>query len=180
MRLLGAAAAALLLCGAANGEVKTSAANHFTVRIATTVPASPSETYQKFLQIGKSWSASHTFSSKAENLYIEAKPKGWWGEKLPNGGFVRHMQVVYAAPGKLIRFTGGLGPLQSLPINGVLTIAFAPKDKGTEIRLTYAVGGSVEGGLKTWAKPVDGVLSLQMKRLKAHIEKSAGGKAAAK
>ena len=39
-------------------------------------------------------------------------------EKLPNGGGVRHMEVVYAAPGKALVMSGELGPMQVMAAAG--------------------------------------------------------------
>lgn len=165
-----------LIPAIASAEHKSSTDNDFTVTLKTHVNVSPKVAYAKFLNIKNWWHSSHTFSSNAKNLYIDAKPKGWWGEKLPDGGFVRHMEVIYAAPGKVIRFQGGLGPLQAMPLYGVMTVVFKPQDKGTDIHLVYAVGGFVQGGVKRMAAPVDGVLQLQLKRLKTFADKGEAGK----
>ena len=159
-----------LLPTIAVAEHKSSTDNDFTVLLRMQVKEPPKVAYAKFVAIQNWWHSSHTFSLNAKNLYIETKPKGWWGEKLPNGGFVKHMEVIFAAPGKMLRFRGGLGPLQSMPINGAMQVAFSPKEKGTEISLLYAVGGFVKGGVKRLGAPVDGVLKMQLHRLKRYIE----------
>lgn len=168
-----------LLLGAARGEVKSSSENDFAVSVTVRVDAPPGVAYQKFLQIKNWWQSTHTFSLNAKNLYIEAKPKGWWGEKLPNGGFAKHMEVIYVVPGKVLRFRGGLGPLQALPVNGAMQVMFVPKGKGTEIDLLYAVGGFVNGGVKRMGVPVERVLKVQLNRLKQFIDKPKTSKKAA-
>jgi hypothetical protein len=69
---------------------------------------------------------SHTFSGNAHNLSIEEKAMGCFCEKLPDGGGVSHMEVVYFAPGKTLRLSGALGPLNTwaAPVDGVLEEQF--------------------------------------------------------
>ena len=96
-------------------DVADSAANGFTVKATVTIQAAPAVVYQKLVRnVGDWWDPGHTFSGDARNLMIDAKPMGCFCEKLPNEGGVRHLEVVFAAPGKTLVMTGGLGPLQSL------------------------------------------------------------------
>jgi hypothetical protein len=122
---------------------------------------------------GRPWGGSdHTFSGNAANLSIDATPGGCWCEKLANGGGVRHLTVVYADPGKLIRFSGGLGPLQDMAVNGAMQWTFKEAAGQTTIEVTYKVGGYAPGGLEPLSKAVDGVLASQVLRLKALIDGS--------
>ena len=66
--------------------------------------------------------------------------------------------------------TGGLGPLQGLPVSGSLTLALEREEGGTTLTLTYRVAGYDPAGLELWASPVDQVLSVQMRRLQRFIE----------
>jgi hypothetical protein len=75
--------------------------------------------------------------------------------------------VVYADPGKLLRFHGGLGPLHALAVSGAMTITFAAAGKGTRLTWEYRVSGPAALGL---ADPVDQVLSSQHDRLKNLVE----------
>lgn len=79
------------------------------------------------------------------------------------------MTVVFADPGKLLRFDGGLGPLQSLAVAGVMTWSFTPAEKGTEVELTYLVGGYNRGGFKDLAPGVDAVLRAQLERYQRYV-----------
>ena len=117
-----AVAALSLLAESAPAEVLGAAAHGFRIQIDSTINAEPHQVYEAFVDIAKWWDKNHTYSGRAENLYFETKPKGWFGEKLPNGGFVRHMQIVYLEPGKEIRMSGGIGPLQELGVAGALTV----------------------------------------------------------
>jgi hypothetical protein len=80
------------------------------------------------------------------------------------------MTVLLAEPGKTLRMSGGLGPLQELPVTGVLTLTFAPTTGGTRVELIYAVGGYTKDSLAKLAPLVDRVLAEQVMRLKSFVE----------
>ena len=110
------------------------------------------------------WDSAHSYSGKSENLSIDLDQRCIL-EKLANGGFVRHLEIVYYAPGKAIRFTGGLGPLQQMGVAGALTVTFSKTDKGTSILLEYNVSGRLDQGLDKLAPAVNNVLQEQMTSL---------------
>lgn len=149
------------------GEVVASAATGFTVKHAVTVAKPAAETWHALGRLGSWWGKDHTWSGDAANLSLDLKPGGCWCEALPGGG-VQHMTVVFAQPGQLLRLTGGLGPLQQLAVTGVMTWQFAEQNGKTSLTMTYVVAGA--GGLDGVAAPVDGVLTLQMERLKRFAE----------
>jgi uncharacterized membrane protein len=95
---------------------------------------------------------------------------GCWCEKLPNGGGVRHMQVVNVMPGKMLVMTGGLGPLQSMAATGSMSFRLSPASGGTKLDITYAVTGYLAAGMNTLAAPVDHVLTEQFTRFKSYVE----------
>jgi hypothetical protein len=73
-------------------------------------------------------------------------------------------------PGKLLRLSGGLGPLQSLGVTGSLSWSFAAVAGGTKIEVSYSVGGFSPDGFETLAPVVDGVLRDQLQRLAAFAD----------
>jgi hypothetical protein len=75
-----------------------------------------------------------------------------------------------AQPGSALRLQAWLGPLQELPVSGVLTFATGRREDATRLRLTYRVAGAPEAGLDKLAPAVDAVLGEQARRLKAFIE----------
>jgi hypothetical protein len=95
---------------------------------------------------------------------------GCFCEKLPNGGSVLHMTVVYAQPGQGLRLSGGLGPLQMSGATGHLSWTLAEKNGKTTLTQTYDVGGYMTGGLDKIAPVVDQVLGEQFDRLKVYAE----------
>ena len=79
------------------------------------------------------------------------------------------MTVLFADPGKLLRLSGGLGPLQSMAVNAVMTWTFQPGDKGTTVEMTYAAGGYDREGFKDLAPGVDAVLRAQIERYQRYV-----------
>lgn len=160
----------------AGAAVADSAANGFTDKLELTIQASPQEVYRQLVHVGDWWNSMHTFSGDAHNLSIDDKANGCFCEQLPGGGSVRHMQVVYADPGKKLVFSGTLGPLQSIAATGSMTIQLAPAaGNGTKVAVVYTVVGYLPAGMNTWADPVDSVLSEQLTRLKSLVETGKAG-----
>jgi Polyketide cyclase / dehydrase and lipid transport len=153
-------------------DVADSAENGFTLRETATLSVPPARAYAAMLEVAKWWASDHTYSGDAANLSLEAKAGGCWCERLPAGGGVQHMTVVFLLPGKQARLTGGLGPLQSMGVAGSMDWKFDPAEKGTRVELRYAVGGysGVGGTFKEIAPGVDSVLRAQFERYKRYAE----------
>lgn len=153
------------------GEVIESTAAGFLVRNTAVINASPATVYAALTDgVGRWWDPAHTFSHDARNLSLDSKPGGCFCERLPDGGGVQHMHVVYASPGKLLRLTGAIGPLQEAALAGTMTWALSQAGGGTTVELHYTVGGFRAGGFRDIATVVDGVLRGQLARLKALVE----------
>ena len=165
------ALAILVLAPCAMPEVVDSSSAGFTVKATLNIQANPDAVYRGLIHnIGDWWSSEHSFSGNSHNLSIEEKVGGCFCEKLPNGGGVRHMEVVFLAPGKTVRLIGGLGPLQSIAATGSMTMQLSAVDGGTKLEVTYAVTGYLPAGMNTWAAPVDSVLTEQFTRFKNYVE----------
>ena len=160
-----------MLPAAARGEVIETTAAGFSVRNAAVINAPPATVYAALAEkVGGWWDPAHTFSHDARNLSVDAKPGGCFCERLPDGGGVQHMSVVYASPGKLLRLTGAIGPLQEAALAGTMTWTLSPAGSGTTVELVYTVGGFRVGGFRDLPTVVDGVLRGQLGRLKAFVE----------
>ncbi len=72
--------------------------------------------------------------------------------------------------GKLPRLRGGLGPLQALAVDAVLTFTLKEGNGATTLDVTYTVGGYAPGGFEPLGRGVDGVLTAQIARLKRMVE----------
>ena len=166
----------LLAATCASADVTDVGANGFDVTIVATIQAARHEVYRKIVHsVGEWWSPDHTFSGDPHNLSIEDKPMGCFCEKLPNGGGVRHMEVLTVMPDKTLVLAGALGPLQSLAVTANMRIALEAGGGGTTLTLTYAVGGYLPNGMNTWAGTLDRVLTEQVKRLKNYVERGDPG-----
>jgi hypothetical protein len=120
--------------------------------------------------IGNWWNSDHTVSGDASRLSIKAVPQGCFCEYFGDGAGVVHLLVTMVNPGVVIRFTGGLGPLGLMGVNGNMTWELDPVDEGTRVTFTYAVGGYRPGGLESVAGPVDNVIGEALQRLKEYVE----------
>ncbi|MBL8812961.1 MAG: SRPBCC domain-containing protein [Planctomycetaceae bacterium] len=137
----------------------------YTVEQTYQTSASADKVWETLVKPSKWWNSSHTWSGKAENLSLDLKPGGGWDETLPDGGFVRHMSVLFCQPKKTLRLSGALGPMQEYPINGVLTVTLAEESGKTTVKVVYRTSGSFPRGLGKLAPVVDGVLKEQFSNL---------------
>ena len=160
--------AALALCASAPlaAEVSQVGENGFTVQHGLVTAAEPFLVYRTMTaHIDQWWNPEHSWSGSAANLYMKTGRGGCFCERLPDGGHVEHLRIIYLAPGEEIRFEGGLGPLQTMPVQGRMTWKIGPAASGSTIRFTYQVFGHAEGGLAGIAPAVDGVIGEQLQRL---------------
>lgn len=159
-----------LLHAGARADIVSSAVGGFELRETGRVAAAPDAVYAALLNPARWWSSEHTFSGSAANLVLDARAGGCWCENLPNGGSVEHLRVVYLAPGKTLRMRGALGPFQGMAVDGAMTWSLKGVSGGTEISLTYVLGGYSKDGFDELAKGADHVLGEQMERLKKLVE----------
>jgi hypothetical protein len=163
-RLITIIIAACLLVPAAQAKVLAKGATGFLVEHKVELKTDAKAAYEAFLKVGAWWSSSHSFSGDAKNLTIDAKPGGCWCEALPNGGFVKHMELIHAAPGGMLVFSGGLGPLQFMGVSGSMSVSFKETKGQTTVTLRYDVGGRDDKNFEDISKGVDAVLGEQFAR----------------
>lgn len=161
---------AMLLASGAHAAVRSASDAGFVVEQTVAVAAPPAAVWTVLLAPARWWSARHSWSGDARNFTLAAHAGGCFCEALPDGGSVEHMRVVFVQPGKLLRMTGGLGPLQADAAAGPFTVTLAPAASGTTLVLRYAVAGVARMPLPALAPVVDGVLAEQARRLKAVAE----------
>jgi len=154
----------------AAAEVLSVSGNGFEIRETAHTAGSPEKAYAALLLPARWWSSDHTFSGSAANLVLDARAGGCWCETLPNGGSVEHLRVQFAAPGKTLRLRGAIGPFQALAVDGVLTWNLKGGADGTDISVSYAVGGYSKDGFDELAKAADHVIGEQLQRLKKLID----------
>jgi uncharacterized protein YndB with AHSA1/START domain len=170
-RSIGCTLTVLSLSGHATAAVTNDSERGF-VSTHVLVIAAPRERVYKALtdEVGRWWDPQHSYSGKAENFTLDARPGGCFCERLDDG-FVQHMSVVFARRNTTLRMLGALGPLQQFAIDGSMTFELIDADAGTtQLTYRYVVGGFVPDGLGRFAQPVDAVQLGQLERLKRYIE----------
>ena len=151
----------MLLTGTAAAAQPLPPPGSFEVVIDRKLNAPPAMVYDRLVHVESWWASAHTYSGDANNLNLEARAGGCWCENWL-GGSVEHGRVLAAIPGKLLRISGGFGPLQAQPVAAVMTFTLAPADDGgTSLSVRYRVAGPV-GAL---GPPVTAVLGQQVETL---------------
>lgn len=168
------AASGLLWAVPAAAEVTQSGEGGFVSRNEVVVSASPKEVWLALISPAGWWTSDHTWSGDAANLTLTPQAGGCFCEKIPEvdepgrftlEGSVEHMRVIQAYPERALRMVGALGPLQSEPVNGVLTIAISEVEAGTRIVWEYNVGGQMRYEVPVIARAVDAVMGIQLASL---------------
>lgn len=176
MKLLSAAWMVGLIAwaNAAHAEVVAADDGGFVTRDEAVIDATPKEVWLALISPAKWWSSSHTWSADSSNLTLKPQAGGCFCERIPEDpdpkritleGSVEHMRVIQAYPERALRMSGALGPLQSEPVNGVLTISISEVEEGTRVVWEYVVGGYMRYDVAMIAPAVDGVMSEQLNGL---------------
>lgn len=165
---------ALMQAVPAVAEVTRATEVGFVSRNEVVVSASPKDVWLALISPATWWQSEHTWSGDAKNLTLMPQAGGCFCETIPEvdepgrftlQGSVEHMRVVQAYPESALRMIGSLGPLQSEPVTGVLTIVISKVPKGTRIVFEYNVGGSMRYEIPVISKAVDGVMAAQLAAL---------------
>lgn len=162
---------ALLMLAAASpvaAEVKSAAPGGFESVHVAIVAAPPADVFAALGEPARWWNKDHTYSGDAANLLLEPRAGGCFCETVPaDGSTIEHGRVVYAQPGKALRLSAALGPLQAEGVSGALGWTLKPVAGGTEVTQSYVVGGYVRGGADKLAPIVDRVMGAQLRGLQA-------------
>ncbi len=146
----------------AQSEVILIAETGFIVENKVHIDKPVEATWQAFVrEVGKWWPRSHTWWGEGSKLSIQAEAGGCFCETEGQNS-AEHMRVVFVEPYKLLRMTGGLGPLQGMGMYGALDWSFTDSDQGTTVTMTYKVNGINPGGFSKLAPIVDQVQALQV------------------
>lgn len=167
-RLLVALVVASSFAGTSRAEVVASGSNGFRLRTVQQVAASPDAVFKAVGEIGRWWSDAHTYSGKAANMTMPLVANACFCESVPGGG-VRHGVVELVIPNRQVRVSAALGPLQDEGVSAALFFGLVPKDGGTELTVTYNVGGARDAMVAA-APVIDGVISEAARRLKTYAE----------
>jgi uncharacterized protein YndB with AHSA1/START domain len=168
MRFIAALIALVCIAAPARADVASVSPTGFVIQAEADVSASPAETWRRLTRIERWWGSAHTYSGDARRLSLDPRAGGCWCERWGDGQSIEHMRVVLVMENegvRTLRAVGGLGPLQEMGVNGVLTFTVAPHASGAKITMTYRVAGDAALGLDQIAPEVDGVLLEQFGRL---------------
>lgn len=166
----GLASALALMASPAHAEVAASSEAGFVSHNEVLVRASPTEAWAAMVRPADWWNGEHTYSGDAANMTISPKAGQCFCETIPgSGGEIEHMRVIYAVPGSTLRMTGGLGPLQSEAVTGVLSMTLEPEGEMTKISWDYVVGGYMRQPMAELAPLVDQVVREQLLRLATRL-----------
>lgn len=172
-----AASGLLALAAPATAEVTASAPASFVIETVVKIDAPRAKVWDTLRAPQTWWNPEHSYSGKAENLYMDAQATGCFCEKLADKGSVEHGHIVYVQPGRMIRLASALGPLQAEAVAGTLSFKLDSEGEGaTRVTMSYVVGGHMRQGGETLAPLVDKVLSEQLTRLKAAAETPSAAK----
>lgn len=160
----------------AQAAIKDQAPNGFTIENSEWVPTDSQASWKAFVNdVGKWWPADHSWWGDASKLSISEKVGGCFCE-INGSQQAWHMTVAFVDPGKLMRMTGGLGPLQGMGLDGALEWRFAEEKGGTRITLWYRAGGYTPDDLTKFVPVVDQVQGLQLRGLADYLRKQAPAK----
>lgn len=176
MRIVSAIALAIMAVPA-QAEVVQSSATMFEIKQTVTADAPIQQTWDALKAPQRWWNGDHTYSGKSENLYLDAQATGCFCERLDGKGSIEHLRITYIQPPRMIRFAGGLGPLQAEAVAGTLTIQLDQDGAAaTKVTLTYLVSGHIRAGAEALAPKVDEVLAQQLIGLKSAAEATPAAK----
>jgi uncharacterized protein YndB with AHSA1/START domain len=169
-------------------EVVEKSPDHFVTRDSATVKATPKAVWLALIDPATWWDSEHTWSGSSANLTLAPQAGGCFCERLPEkdtaseiglAGSAQHMLVIMAEPMKVLRMRGALGPLQSEPVDGVLTVTMQPGAGGaTKLVMEYVVGGHMRYPVEKISSSVDEVMSQQLAHLADKLGRAAASPSA--
>ena len=143
----------------------------FTVENSRIVPVDADTAWRALVEdVDRWWPKDHSWWGGEATLSVDPVAGGCFCERSADGQrSARHLVVVFAEPGKLLRLAGGLGPLQGMGVDGVMEWRLAPVEGGTRVTLFYRAGGYTPDDLSKFAPVVDRVQALQLGGLAGHL-----------
>lgn len=164
--LIAAAALALSATSAA-AEVVERSADHFVLRYAVALEASPEDFIDALEHIGEWWNPSHTYSGDARNLSLALDVGTCFCEAMPDGSVFEHGWVDEYDPGTGVLIEAPLGPLKGKTTVSNWSIGWTGANRGWELVISYVVRGE---GIGAMADGVDRVMGEQYLRMVHFIE----------
>ncbi len=167
--------AGALLCTshASHAEVISNSAYGFTIENRITIPQPANNVWHSLVSdVDKWWPKDHTWWGEKSKLSIEAKAGGCFCEHAQAmGNSAEHMRVTHVDKHKLLRMTGGLGPLQGMGIHGALDWQLEAIDKTqTRVTLRYQANGYMPEQFEQFVPIVDKVQAIQLQGLGKYLQ----------
>lgn len=158
---------------AVNAELLHLADTGFIIKNSFETSASRETTWRTFVDnVGDWWPSDHTWWGDAKKLSIDEFAGGCFCEKSGTNS-AEHMRISFVEQHKLLRMTGGLGPLQGMGMHGSLDWSFRDTESGkTQVVMKYTVNGISPEGFEKLAPIVDTVQGMQLNGLRIFIENS--------
>ncbi|WP_237060746.1 hypothetical protein [Microbulbifer sediminum] len=173
LRYAAAAWAFALACASPSAEVLHSEGGEFAIRNEVDLDVPSEEVFAGLAALPQWWSADHSYSGDADNFSFDLAAGGCFCERW-GGASVEHLRVIYSVPDREVRLRGGLGPLQGLPVNGLMRWRIVPRGAGATLTWEYRVWGAASNQLDRIAGPVDQVLGQQLSSLAGYLGEKAG------
>lgn len=161
------AAAFALAASPASAEVVERSADHFVLRYAVALEASPEDFIDALEHIGEWWNPAHTYSGDARNLSLALDPGTCFCEAMPDGSTFDHGGVYEYDPGTGVLIDAALGPLRGKTTLSNWSIGWTGANRGSELVMSYVVRGD---GVGAMADGVDAVMDDQFQRMVRFIE----------
>ena len=158
--------AAALVGLPASAEVVTATADHYTLRHEAVSELSVEETWERLIQPDTWWHPDHTYSGKAEHLWLNPNAGGPWMESW-EGNAVEHGRILSILENKMLRLDAPFGPLQGMGVQVTWTITLEEDSETGRTKIVFdeVANGSSQSGLAQIAPAVDGVKQQAITRL---------------
>ena len=169
--LLAVFAVLFLNSPAARGEVKDADSDGFVVVVSRATRQDRATAFEKMVgNVGKWWGDDHTYGLDGSRVAFDLERRCMF-ERLKDGGFVRHMEIVCYQPGQRMVLSGGLGPLQPMGVYGAWTIEVKDAEGGgADIVWRYEVSGARRHKLDKLAPAVNAMLNGQLQQLTKFLD----------
>lgn len=160
--------------GLAHSDVVKKSDSEFFIRLEMLLDHNSQAVYRGLAELPAWWNPSHSHSGEAANLSFELQAGSCFCERWGQSS-VEHMRVLYAVEGREVRLEGGLGPLQAMPVSGLMRWRLVPQGEKTVLTWEYSVWGNASNQLQRLADPVNDVLAQQMQGMADYLSRKPAG-----
>ena len=161
---------AVLVCLNLQAKVVHVAQHGFIIENTISTQQAPEKIWLALINdVDSWWPKDHSWWGDKGTFSIQAKAGGCFCE-LAADKSAEHMRISFVEPHKLLRMTGGLGPLQGMGVFGSLDWLLTTEDDTTVVTLTYSVTGINSNGFEQLAPIVARVQGIQLNALKQFVE----------